>query len=193
MLEFKIDKKSRKMLDDLVKSGNELPFLFLRDLSNLAERVMGHQVMGRMLKVRSGRLSQSIGALVDRPTLTSWIGSGVRTGQPVSYAAIHTTGGILKPTKGKYLAIPMPSIRQRASGMISGNELSPRDFKGTFFYRSKKGTLMLAQDTGSGIRNLFSLHRSVKIPKRDYVGATSTIMQRQYGKVLDETMRKVKL
>lgn len=193
MIYFEFDKKQLKDMQKKFKQFDGLPLRFLRDLTNEAETQMVNFLRsGGLLKVRTGRLWQSIQGYADPQTLVGVVGSGARIkAQRVKYASIHATGGIIKAKPGKYLAIPLPSILQGSRGMIKGNEMRPRDFKDTFFYRSRQGNLLLAQRTGSGMRNLFVMKRQVRIPKRDYITATANIMQSKYFSIFQNSLEKV--
>ncbi len=82
------------------------------------------------------------------------------------YARIHEKGskglpgGVIKPKKGKYLAIPLDAAKTKAK---VGRELSPRNMTLSFGGFSKKGNPLLR--TVDGIP-MFVLVKSVKIKAR---------------------------
>jgi len=193
LIEFRFDKKQLAEMRKKFSRYEGLPRRFIIDISNRAVNVMKKQTLsGQILKVRSGLLRNSIGYNIDESTMTSVVGSGARTGMArVKYADIHAKGGTIRPKKAKYLAIPLPSIMQKSRALLRGNPLGPRDFTNTFFYKTRTGTLILAQKKGRGIQNLFVMKKSVKIPRRDYVSATMDIMQREAGQVFAESLAKV--
>lgn len=78
----------------------------------------------------------------------------------VKYAPIHEFGGIIRPVKARFLAIPLDDARVR------GIAASPRDFPDGFFMRSKGGKLLFGINQGETFVPLFVLKRSVKIPAR---------------------------
>lgn len=82
----------------------------------------------------------------------------------VKYADIQEHGGIVRPKKAKFLAIPQPAVKT-PSGVA--RYASPRNYPGeTFVFRSKKGGLWIAEKKGDKIRLLWHLVRSVRIKGR---------------------------
>ncbi len=83
-------------------------------------------------------------------------GNQVIVGTNLKYAKIHHEGGIITPSKGKYLAIPLtPEARVR----------KPRDFTNTFI---AKGVIFQKVEGGEPIA-LYVLKKSVTIPARPYM------------------------
>lgn len=81
-------------------------------------------------------------------------------GELSKIAAVHEFGAVIKPKKGKYLAVPM---RKEAKGR------SPREFPGLKFIPSKKGSPVLAETTKTGKikgKPYFVLLKEVIIPER---------------------------
>jgi hypothetical protein len=97
----------------------------------------------------------------------------------VPYARIHEFSGTIKPKTSKFLTIPFPGVKGFA-----------REFKNTFFQKSKKGNLILFQNLGKTatgrqrrtrnvrdietrkgftIKPLFVLKKKVEMPKREYL------------------------
>lgn len=77
------------------------------------------------------------------------------------YARIHEEGGLIRPTRSRYLAIPLDAVKT-PSGVPRG---SPRDFPNTFI-RRKGGSLLIMQTQGERAVPLFALVSSVTIPPR---------------------------
>lgn len=147
-------------------------------------------VGGEKLRVRSGRLRSSLGSIVieEGESIIGLIGSGVRQGDRVSYANIQETGGTIRPRVAKYLAIPLPAALTRA-GVA---KKSPRDYTNTFVMRSKSGSLIIAQKTGSKsgkVVALFVLKKSVTIPASHYM---SDIAGEMSDKVVDIMINKIR-
>jgi phage gpG-like protein len=90
------------------------------------KRLKQYTLEGGILNARTRHLKGSIGNVVSSPSahvsqvaVGSGVGSLIRK-QPVKYARIHEVGGVIRPKKGKYLAIPMPdgSIRLKTQVTI---------------------------------------------------------------------------
>jgi hypothetical protein len=156
-----------------------------------------------VLKVRTGRLRNSIqdyvtGRLSDG-SLYGIVGSGVRTGNRVKYANIHATGGVIRPKRSKYLAIPLKDALTPSGGGLRGGALSAREFLSAIpkveirIFRSKAGNLIIARKRGSRgmMQLLFVLKRSVYIPKRDYITPTGDRVLAEMPKITKEAIRKV--
>lgn len=128
-----------------------------------------------LVRTRSGLLSRSF---TKEQRRSGGVG-GLRTrvfSAGIKYAEIQERGGVVRPTKSKFLTIPMPSILN-ASGIVKGQYSGGARAYGnsgafTFLYRSKDGKgLYVAevQAKGSG-RNrkgvltlLWKLVRSVTL------------------------------
>lgn len=92
-----------------------------RKITLTIEKELKNNILRSVLKVRSGRLRQSIGSIVVRRgrDIVGTVGSGVRQGRRVPYANIHETGGVIKPkpsNKSGRLWIP---IRQGSGFAIA--------------------------------------------------------------------------
>ena len=98
--------------------------------------------------------------------------SGGRPKPP--YARIQETGGIIRAKPGRWLAIPMNTVRGGTGGGRQGR--GPRDYPGGFFIRSKTArggeALYYVMSHGKGIIPLFKLVKQVKIPPRPVWAAT---------------------
>lgn len=80
----------------------------------------------------------------------------IYVGTNVKYARIHHEGGIIKPVRAQYLAIPIAKIAKT---------MSPRDFTDTFI---QKGVIYRTKEDGT-IEALYSLKKQVRIPARPYM------------------------
>jgi phage gpG-like protein len=114
-------------------------------------------------------------------------------GTSVEYAEIHERGGIIRPKRSQYLAVPT-SLAQTASGVTKSQYDRPlRQIPNLFIRRSKSGVLYAAERTAatghqrrSSFRVLFWLVRSVRIPARPFLStalrdSTQAITQRFTG------------
>jgi hypothetical protein len=82
----------------------------------------------------------------------------------VKYADIQERGGIIRPKKAKYLAIPTPAVKTPAG---VARYKSPRDYPGeTYVWRSKRGSLWIAESKDGKVRLLWHLVKSVRIKGR---------------------------
>ena len=99
------------------------------------------------------------------------------------YAAIHETGGIVKPRRKKYLKVPIYPVAQKFGWKLLDN---PALLGDSFI---KKGKIFVKyQDK---VLPLFVLKSSVKIPARHYL---SHILGQLWGKVeedIGETIREI--
>jgi len=100
-------------------------------------------------------------------------GSDVVVGSPLVYSRIQNRGGVIRPTRGRYLAVPLPTLtvsERRTKG--------PRDFPNTFIWRGRSGRPIVFQKLSRGsIRPLFVLVESVKITARPYLTWTRADLQ----------------
>jgi len=179
MIEFRLDKDQLKELQESLnrispRYRDSVTRKAFKDLTIQTEKQLKINLTNRILHVRSGRLRSSIGSLVkdEEKDLVGLVGSGVRQGDRVKYANIHETGGVIRPKRGKYLAIPLSSALTGSRGQLRGGATSARDFPNTFFIKSKAGNLLIMQKQGGGAVPLFLLLRSVKIPARYYMTKT---------------------
>ena len=79
-------------------------------------------------------------------------------------AGLHNFGGVVRPTKAKFLAIPVTKEAVRSGG--------PRRFKGTLSVRptKKRGVLLLVSGKDNAVQ--FVLVKSVTIPQREFMGVS---------------------
>lgn len=113
------------------------------------------------LSKRSGAAIKSIKASVKTGGTDLASTYGVIGG--VGYLRIHETGGVVKSTKSKYLAIPL-SAALNANG--TPIKPGPRFWLNTFVATSKKGNLIIFQRRGKEIVPLYVLKKSVTIKAR---------------------------
>ncbi len=94
-------------------------------------------------------------------------------GKELAYAQIQEEGGVVRPTRSKYLAIPVGPAR---TGAGAGRYASPRDVPGLTFVQSRRGQPLLvkAETTGKGKRQVLAgtvyyiLRRSVRISGKHF-------------------------
>ncbi|MDR4483826.1 MAG: HK97 gp10 family phage protein [Nitrospirales bacterium] len=124
--------------------------------ANLVKRKMS----GPVLKRRTGNLVRSV-------TVGKVEGTGgnlrLRVGSNLVYAPIHEFGKRVKPTRSKYLTIPLDAAKTAAGVQRFSARKAPGP---TFVKRSKKGNLIIFRNAGGNLIPLFLLRKSVKIPKR---------------------------
>lgn len=132
---------------------------------------------GPILKVRSGRLRNSIGSFTfgrDKE-LVGRVGSGVRTGEPVKYASILERGGVITAKNGKMLAIPIGAALTPAGV----ERFRPNDIRGRSFIMRKNGRAIIFLKQGKRALPVFVLKRSVKIPAFHYLSRSLAQSQSQ--------------
>lgn len=135
------------------------------------------------LQSRSGKGVQSIRDSVkldSGPTLDDVQGS-ISTGT----MGIHEEGGVIRPSRSKYLTIPLPSALDRRGVPL---KKSARDWPDTFVIRSKRGNLLIVQKRkGGGITPLYLLKSSVRIKARLGLERTWTdyVDGRLEGRIID--------
>ena len=169
----------KKMINNLpVKKQNQVYYNSMRNAAAAVETKLKENVSGPILKVRTGYLRNTIAAKLFNYNdgIGALVGSGARTGERAKYADILETGGIIRPKKAKYLAIPIGEAKTK-SGVPRGK---PRDFKDTFI---RKGILFQKYGKKS-VRPLFLLKKSVTIPAFRWMGQTAE----QEGAVVEQSV-----
>lgn len=113
---------------------------------------------GKLVKVRSGLYRASIHDEY-RSALHGLVGTDVIYGRSIEHGTKHLPGGVLRPKRAKFLAIPLPDAKTAA-----GVSMNPRDYADTFFITSNSGALLLmgARSPGGPTVPLFTLKSSVK-------------------------------
>jgi len=120
----------------------------------------------RRPRVRSGLLRNSIRHEVidaEGRGLSLTLRAGNRTS--VRYARIQEEGGIIRPKKGRFLAIPMSNAKT-AAGVPRWP--SPRAVPGLFSI-SLGGRVFLVRKQGEGLEFLYRLKERVRIPATHYL------------------------
>ena len=122
--------------------------------------------------VRSGRLRASYTTKTARDTESVQMRLGNikpgTSGEVLAYAAIHEFGGVIRPKRAQFLAIPLPDALT-PTGVARGK---PRDFPNTFIARaanraSHHNEAIIFQKLDDGrARPLFKLVRQVTIKAR---------------------------
>jgi phage gpG-like protein len=109
---------------------------------------------------RSGNLSRSFRSQITGSKLSD-LRLTVYTTSP--YAPIHEHGGEVKAKRSRFLTIPLGAAKT-AGGVA---QRPARSFPGAFFFRSRRGSLILARRLeGGGLEPLFVLKERVQIPAR---------------------------
>jgi len=124
--------------------------LRLRDLPKRQEAKLRALVFAagqdarRNVHVDTGAMKRSIYALLERKR--------IRIGATVPYAQIEEEGGVIVPTKGRHLAIPLQRGLPRAGPRADGK---------LFAFRSRDGRLFLARRDGKALDVRWKLQTSV--------------------------------
>lgn len=151
----------------------DFPARLLAECVRLAEVGVGaarRRLSGEVLRYRTGALRRSVdghavayGGGVD---IRLQAGGG-RDG--VGYARIHEEGGTIRPTRSRFLAIPLPPAKN-ARGVAKG---PPRSFNLSFVPIHGGAAGLLVKPMGRGKRRVFVayfyLTRQVRIPRRPYL------------------------
>ncbi len=155
------------------------------------EASLKRNISGKMLKVQTGRLRNSIESRTEGigEGIQSIIGSGARTGKRLPYANIHEDGGIIKPKKGKYLTIPIETNR-RQDGLAKNSAREIIDRFDTFLIPSRKGKVLMAKEKGSQERPkpMFAFVDEVTIKRTNYLSKT---LKQNTREVIDIILRGV--
>ena len=116
---------------------------------------------GRKLHLRSGKGLRSIKDSIN----VAVTGSGLEASMSAGDMSIHETGGTIKASRTKYLAIPT-KFALDASG--KDRRGGPRNYGGnrTFVNRSKSGSLFVFRREGKRIVPLYLLKSKIKINAR---------------------------
>jgi len=101
---------------------------------------------------KSGQLARAVGMKMAGNVLT--VGTNVQKQTDVKYARIQDEGGDIVPRTKKFLTVPFPGVKGRAT-----------DYKGqSFFITTKSGALLLCMKSGKGkLKPLFFLTKHVRI------------------------------
>ena len=110
------------------------------------------------------------------------IGAGVAGRKAPKYARSHEKGGTIRPKTAKALTIPLPGIKGVAA-----------NYPDAFIIKSKKGNTLLVESRGTkGLRPLFVLKKSVKMPARHWLSQSKNEMKPDLQKLMKpETIVKI--
>ncbi len=125
----------------------------------------------------AGGLASSIGGKRERTGrgISVVVGSGVFAPE-VPYALIQERGGTVRPKRAQWLAIPFRNVKG-----------FPREYRDTFFAKSKKGNLILFQKQGKGGKKpLFSMKKEVTIPASKWFSSTMEKQRQKLETILNE-------
>lgn len=112
---------------------------------------------GGQTLAKTGILKSSITTYTDN--------NSAAIGTNIPYARLHQFGGIIKPKRGKYLAIPLNEKFQGSS---------PRDFNNTICIKVKEALFIVRKidKRGNGLEFLFKLQKEIVVPQRKFIGIT---------------------
>lgn len=104
----------------------------------------------------------------------------------VPYAAVHEYGATIRPTRARYLTIPLRANRTRGGD----TRVAPRMIRGAYFITSRNGNLLM-MDPQRG--PMFVLVDRVTVPARPYVAPardkTVTRLRSDLARVLRDTVQ----
>lgn len=140
--------------------------------------------------------------LLDTGVLRNSISYGIRgarltIGSHLEYSALQQwgtaglPGGVLKPKKGKFLAIPNPYVLKPSERQ----NRRPRDFPNAFFNAYPFPALWLKKGKGKNAKivPIFFLHRWVRIRARPFLFFTDehmTVMTQRWTKIIQIQARR---
>jgi phage gpG-like protein len=136
-----------------------------------------------------GRPGQPAGAkpLRDRGFLLASItgrplADGIAVGSNLEYAGVHQYGAVIRPKKGKYLAIPLTVVAKRAGSPRSyPGKLSPRISR-----KTGKGVLV---DEATDLAQ-YALVPEVTVPARPFLGFGPVLIDR-IGRLVTDRVGEV--
>jgi len=133
----------------------------------------------RNLRIRSGQLTKSLHYLVQRKANATSVSIGtIKRTEALAYAGIHEFGGTIRPTRSKYLTIPLDRAKTPSGNPRFTAREAEQEFEETWFARSKKGRLMLwGMESDASVYPLFLLVKQVKIKPRPFVQPAFKEMQ----------------
>lgn len=161
-----------KMPQEIFRAFKVLIARYLAQFRGLVSRQRLRGLPG--LRRRTGLLTQSQKAVVTGDSVRTLVGTYAIGGGLVKYARIHEEGGVVRPVRSQFLAIPLEAAKT-AAGV--SRAVSPRDFKDTFVRkgiiwqklapgaRAPRGASSNLADRAQ-IVPLFLLRRQVKIEPR---------------------------
>ncbi len=168
------DKKYRKR-----RKIQRLDKAFRLQLTRWGGKTITHikkNLRGPILNVKTAHLWRSIGMTTktEGSVNSVTIGSGVAGKKAPPYAGINEKGGTIRPKKAKALKVPLPGIKGVAA-----------NYPDAFIIKSKKGNTLLVESRGKkGLRPLFVLKKSVKIPARHWLSQSKNEMKPDLQKLM---------
>ena len=144
--------------------------------------ILQHELRGKALRWLTGTLAGSLtsNVVVEGDTVIARV--GVWKGAASKYARIHEMGGVIRPVKGKYLAIPLDAVRgPGGKPSFSGPRKAQAEKYPDMFLLKRRGKdpLLCAprrvagrgkgKGRVRGLIPLFALKKSVKIPARHWL------------------------
>lgn len=145
----------------------------LGTLGQLSTAVVRGLLSGNRLAVRSGRLRNSVGMEVKATgegiELEVWAGRDAN----VRYAALQEFGGVVRPKRGRFLAIPVGPAKTGA-GVTKGGWESPRTAPVKLRFVPIRGGTMgrLVMDQRGKSTTAYILVRSVRVKPTHYMRDT---------------------
>ena len=143
----------------------------------LMNYVQRNKLSGQVLKRRTGRLVGGMGYTV-KDEYGNIVG---RVGDKVVYAAIHETGGTIRPKTAKFLTIPLAAALTPAGVLRK----PARQWNNTYV---AGGIIWQAKEKGQMSIPLFVLKRSVTIPARPYMGPALEETKEHIFKILGQAV-----
>lgn len=146
---------------------------------------------GNRLAVRSGLLRNSVGMKVTATAsgyeLEVFAGRDAR----VRYAAIQEFGGVVRPKRGRFLAIPVGPARTGA-GVTKGGWESPRTAPVKLRFVPIRGGTMgrLVMDQRGKSTTAYLLVRSVRIKPKHYMRDTQAAAQAAFPDLFADALAK---
>jgi hypothetical protein len=150
-------------------------------------------ISGKLLKVRSGALRNSIQSrvLVNNDGIVGIVGSGVRSGKRTAYADIHESGGTIRPKRAKFLTIPT-SHAQTPAGVTRFSARAV--FEGRTQYDSafiKRGVIFGVNKAAKSITPLFILKREVTVRASGYLSKSLAQSTKKIMQILRTNVQRV--
>lgn len=160
----------------------------LVEVGTRGERVVKEGMLsGGRLKVRSGRLRNSVTMAVSDSPVQMELGAGRARGVDVKYAAILEDGGVIVPKRGKFLAIPTPGGPAcTRAGVVRAGWESPRTapVKLRFAPTARGGVLLADKGKRGGTVVAYTLVRRVTIKARHYMRDAGALVTEAFPEVL---------
>jgi len=146
---------------------------------------------GNRLGVRSGRLRGSVGMEVVQDGAGVSLEVFAGRAAEVNYARIQEHGGTIRPTRGKFLAIPVGPARTGA-GVTKGGWESPRTAPVKLRFQSIRGGSMglLVIDGKRKSTVAYVLVRSVRIKPKHYMRDTQTAAVAAFPEVFGDQLAR---